>query len=62
VLRLVQGDFGFVDTYGARMKGDRKLICELTLRDGTVVYDLNGITRQDWEALPKNYGQQGAVR
>jgi len=38
-----------VDTYGARMRGSRKLECELTSRNGRVVYDLNGITREDWE-------------
>jgi hypothetical protein len=27
----------------------------LTLRDGKVVYDLNGMTRPDWTTLPKDY-------
>jgi dihydroorotase len=49
VLRLEQGQFGFTDMYGARLRGDRKLACELTLRGGKVVYDLNGITRPDWQ-------------
>ena len=62
VLRLVRGDFGFTDTYGARLKGDQKLICELTLKDGKVVYDLNGITRPDWNTLPRNYRQTGDAR
>lgn len=31
------------------MKGDRKLIAELTLRDGHVVWDLNGMTSEDWD-------------
>src|SRR5262247_2602849 len=53
VLRLEKGNFGFVDMYGARMKGTQKLTCELTLRDGKVVYDLNGMTRPDWTTLPK---------
>ena len=43
-----KGNFGFIDTVGARMKGTQKLVCELTLRDGKVVYDLNGLTREDW--------------
>ena len=51
VLRLEKGHFGFVDTYGARMAGNEKLICELTVRDGRVVWDLNGITREDWTGL-----------
>ena len=55
VLRLEKGKFGFTDMYGARMDGNEKLICELTLRDGRVVYDLNGITRPEWKTLPKDY-------
>ena len=62
VLRLEKGNFGFVDMYGARMKGTQKLTCELTLRDGKVVYDLNGMTRPDWTTLPKDYRQTGDAR
>ena len=62
VLRLETGRFGFVDMYGARLKGTRKLTCELTLRDGKVVYDLNGLTRPDWTTLPKDYRQTGDAR
>jgi dihydroorotase len=61
VLRVEEGNFGFVDTYGARMKGTRKLTCELTVRNGRVVYDLNGITREDWDKLG-NYLAQGEGR
>jgi dihydroorotase len=59
VLRLVKGDFGFSDHYGARMKGKQRLTCELTLRDGRIVYDLNALSREDWEKLPAGYGPQG---
>jgi dihydroorotase len=62
ILRLERGDFGYTDMYGARMKGDKKLICELTLKDGKVVYDLNGITRPDWTTLPRDYHQTGDSR
>jgi len=62
VLRLERGSFGFTDMYGARMKGTQKLTCELTLRDGKVVYDLNGMTRPDWNTLPKDYRQTGDAR
>ncbi|MEO7142210.1 MAG: amidohydrolase/deacetylase family metallohydrolase [Bryobacteraceae bacterium] len=55
VLRLVKGDFGFVDMYGAKLAGSEKLLCEMTLRNGRVVYDLNGIGRPLWNTLPKNY-------
>jgi len=56
VLRIEQGHFGFVDSYGARLRGSQKLICELTVRDGLVVWDLNGITRTDWDKLG-HYGK-----
>jgi dihydroorotase len=59
VLRVATGDFGFVDMYGARKNGRQKFICELTVRDGKVVYDLNGISRPDWKTLPKGYGYIG---
>ena len=50
LLRVVEGDFGFVDTNRWTRKGAKKIVCELTLRDGTVVWDLNGISRPEWES------------
>ena len=55
VLRVLRGDFGFTDAYGARLRGNQKLQAELTVRDGKVVWDLNGITRPDWTKLPSDY-------
>ena len=55
------GVFGSMDTYGPRKKGTRKLERELTVRDGRVVWDLNGITREDWEGMGK-YLAQGDAR
>ena len=46
---LRKGDFGFIDVKGKRMKGDQKLECELTLRAGKIVYDLNGLASEDWD-------------
>ena len=62
VLRLERGTFGFVDMYGSRLRGTQKLTCELTLRDGKVVFDLNGMTRPDWNTLPRDYRQTGDAR
>ncbi|HEX5169846.1 MAG TPA: amidohydrolase/deacetylase family metallohydrolase [Cyclobacteriaceae bacterium] len=50
VFSLQKGKFGFIDSSGFRMDGTQKLQCELTLRDGVVVYDLNGISRPAWDA------------
>ena len=49
VLRLVNGDFGFVDSARLRMRGTKRLVGELTLRGGRVVWDLNGMTSEDWD-------------
>jgi len=62
VLRVERGKFGFVDMYGARMDASQRLVCELTLRDGKVVYDLNGVSRPDWRTLPPDYRQTGDAR
>ena len=48
VLRLQDGKFGFIDMNNAVYQGSQKLECELTLRDGKVVYDLNGLTADPW--------------
>jgi dihydroorotase len=62
VLRLEQGAFGFVDSFGGRLRSDRKLVCEMTLRDGRVLYDLNGLARPDWDTLPRGYRTTGDPR
>ena len=33
------------------MAGNRRLLSELTIHDGIVVYDLNGIARDSWDRL-----------
>lgn len=48
VLQVQKGSFGFIDTQGKKMMGNQKLICELTVRAGTVVYDLNGLASPLW--------------
>ena len=48
ILNLRKGQFGFVDTKDKKIKGDKKLECELTIKDGQIVYDLNGISNKLW--------------
>lgn len=43
ILNLERGKYGFFDYKGGRLQGSQKLFCEMTIRDGKVVYDLNGI-------------------
>ena len=49
LLNLKEGDFGFIDTQGKRMKGNNLLECEMTIKAGKIVYDLNGLASNDWE-------------
>jgi dihydroorotase len=52
VLRLDKGKFGFLDQLGGRLDGTQRLGCELTLRDGAVVYDLNGMAAVPRDKVP----------
>ena len=53
VLRLHRGTFGFVDVAGGRASGTQKLEAELTVRDGRVLWDLNGLSHPSWRDLPR---------
>ncbi|GJM27626.1 MAG: amidohydrolase [Cyclobacteriaceae bacterium] len=48
LLELLEGEFGFIDVAGFRMDGTKKLECELTVKGGQVMWDLNGISRPHW--------------
>jgi dihydroorotase len=48
VLGVRRGTFGFIDVSGGKLVGDQKLECELTIKGGQVMWDLNGISRPLW--------------
>ncbi len=48
ILGLEKGNFGFVDVVKKKMPGDHKLVCELTIKDGIVVWDLNGLSYEPY--------------
>jgi dihydroorotase len=50
VLRVVKGHFGFTDMVNTRVDGASKLVAELTIRRGRIVYDLNGLSALPWNA------------
>ena len=73
MLRVQEGNFGFVDTYGARMRGIAQagVRTDRPRRPGS--FDLNGLTREDWEklrrihspgrrALERHAGRRGAAQ
>src|SRR5688572_14887116 len=49
VLSLLKGNFGFIDSGGNKLEGNRKLEAELTIRAGKIVWDLNGMAAQKWK-------------
>ena len=51
VLRERDGEFGFVDVAGGKLIGDRKFEAELTVRAGQIVWDLNGLSRVNWDMM-----------
>jgi dihydroorotase len=48
VLNVRRGTFGFIDVSGGKLMGDQKLECELTVKAGQVMWDLNGMSRPLW--------------
>ena len=48
VLQLNEGKFGFVDSGHAKMVGNRKLRCLLTVREGKIVWDVEGLSWPEW--------------
>ena len=49
VFRDERGVYGFADSRGARLTGNKMLECELTLREGEVRWDLNGRAGVHWK-------------
>ncbi len=51
-----QGTFGFKDSVGGRLQGTKRLECEMTIRGGEVVWDLNARDAADYRGLPQEDG------
>jgi dihydroorotase len=49
VFKLRSGKFGFIDGGRNLKKGDKKLDVELTIRSGSILWDLNGIASAEWD-------------
>jgi dihydroorotase len=56
VLRIEKGKFGLMDSAGARRPGTERVRCELTLRKGQVMWDMEGRATQDWHSFPYKKG------
>lgn len=55
VFKLHHGEFGYVDCGKAKLTGDKKLECAMTLRAGAIVYDPAGMSMPEWPDAPPAY-------
>ncbi|MBL8218354.1 MAG: amidohydrolase/deacetylase family metallohydrolase, partial [Bryobacterales bacterium] len=56
VWRVLEGSFGLADPEGGRVVAKQRLQCEMTLKDGQILYDWNALTGTDWKNLKPGYG------
>jgi dihydroorotase len=56
VWSLQQGTFGFADPEGGKVTGKQRLQCEMTLKDGRILFDWNALGATDWKNLKPGYG------
>ena len=56
VLRVLEGRFRYADAARGTLEGNRRLMCEMTLKSGQVVWDWNARTGTDYTKMPKDYG------
>jgi dihydroorotase len=48
LLEMQEGKFGFLDAEHAKLIGDHQLRCVLTIRNGAIVWDSEGLVATDW--------------
>jgi dihydroorotase len=48
MIEMQTGRFGFLDADKAKLVGDRRLRCVMTIRNGAIVWDSEGLGAPDW--------------
>jgi dihydroorotase len=48
VLRVEHGVFGYADLVGGKVEGDERIVAEMTIRAGHIVFDLNARSAVPW--------------
>jgi dihydroorotase len=48
LLEVQRGRFGFLDSSQAKLVGDKRLRCVLTVRNGAILWDSEGLAAADW--------------
>jgi dihydroorotase len=52
VISVQKGRFGYTDMLNTRVMATQRLVAEMTIKDGKIVYDLNGLESLAWDAPP----------
>jgi dihydroorotase len=52
LLRVEHGRFGFLDSAGAGFDGTERIVAEVTIKGGLVMWDRNGLAAADWKSFP----------
>ena len=55
-LKILEGDFGYTDVASGLLRGRQRIACELTLKDGVVMWDWDGRIGVDYRELVPLYG------
>jgi dihydroorotase len=56
--RMDKGSFGYLDVIGGRIEGRERLVCELTVRAGRIVFDYNGRAGVPWRTGDLKYPEK----
>lgn len=59
--RIIEGNHRYRDASNGVLQGTQRLFCELTLRDGRIVWDWNSVVGVDYKTLPRTYGVREGV-
>jgi dihydroorotase len=60
VLSEEHGNFGFLDMDNTKLMGNTRLVDQMTVRAGKVVYDLNGLSMDLWNQPPSSNPQMAS--
>jgi len=62
ILSIAEGKFGMFDYTGYKVETNKKFVCEMTIRAGIIVYDLNGIASPVYPAEKTSKNKQEALK
>jgi dihydroorotase len=48
LFQIQQGKFGFLDSGYTRLNANKRVACVMTIRDGEIVWDTDGLAAEDW--------------